>query len=122
MADQRTELPPGELRRILREQAGLDLVTVTPVGGGESRNAFWITDRAGTVSVLKIMPDAPHEAAGHLRALGAVLARLRDRGYPAPRLHAVGHVPGLVYWVQQRLPGSPLDQGPGGPDGAALAR
>ena len=96
-------------------------MTVTPAGG-ESRNAFWITDRAGTVSVLKIMPDAPHEAAGHLRALGAVLARLRDRGYPAPRFHAVGHVPGLVYWVQQRLPGSPLDQGPGGPDGAALAR
>ena len=68
------------------------------------------------------MPDAPPEAAGHLRALDAVLARLRDRGYPAPRLHAVGHVPGLMYWVQQRLPGSPLDRGPGGPDGAALAR
>jgi hypothetical protein len=64
----------------LREQAGLDLVTVTPARGGESRSAFWVTDRAGTVSVLKIMPDAPPEAAGHLRALDAVLARLRDRG------------------------------------------
>ena len=115
-------MPPAELRRILREQAELDLVTVTPVGSGESRSAFWVTDRAGSVSVLKIMPDAPPEAAGHLRDLDAVLARLRGRGCPAPRLHAVGHVPGLMYWVQQRLPGSPLDRGPGGPDGAALAR
>jgi hypothetical protein len=101
MADQRAELPPGELRRILREQAGLDLVTVTPAGG-ESRTAFWVTDRAGVVSVLKIMPEAPPEMAAYLRTLDAVLARLRDRGYPAPRLHAVGHLPGLVYWVQQR--------------------
>ena len=114
-------MPPGELRRILREQAGLDLVTVTPAGG-ESRNAFWVTDRAGVVSVLKIMPDAPPEVAAYLRTLDAVLARLRDRGYPAPRLHAVGHLPGLVYWVQQRLPGSPLDRGPRGPDRAAVAR
>ena len=96
-------------------------MTVTPAGG-ESRNAFWATDRAGAVSVLKIMPDAPPEAAGQVRTLEAVLARLRDRGYPAPRFHAVGHVPGLVYWVQQRLPGSPLDRGPRGPDRAAVAR
>jgi Ser/Thr protein kinase RdoA (MazF antagonist) len=97
-------------------------VTVIPVGGGESRNAFWVTDRAGAVSMLKIMPDAPPEAASQVRALDAVLARLRDRGYPAPRLEAVGHVPGLVYWVQQRLPGASLDRGPGGPDRAVLAR
>jgi hypothetical protein len=50
---------PGELRRVLREQAGLDLVTLRAASGGESRTAFWATDRAGTVSVLKIMPDAP---------------------------------------------------------------
>jgi Ser/Thr protein kinase RdoA (MazF antagonist) len=107
---------------MLREQAGLDLVTVTPAGGRQSRSVFWATDRAGAVSVLKIMPGAPAEAAGHLRALDAVLARLREREYPAPRLRAVGHLPGLVYWVQQRLPGSPLDRGPRGPGLAALAR
>jgi hypothetical protein len=55
-------------------------------------------------------------------SLDAVLARLRDRGYPAPRLDAVGHVPGLVYLVQQRLPGSPLGRGRAGSDRAALAR
>ena len=67
------------------------------------------------------MPGAAPEAAGHLRALDAVLARLRDRGYPAPRFRAVGHVPGLVFWVQQRLPGAALDSA-GEPDRAALAR
>jgi hypothetical protein len=108
-----TECSPGELRRVLREQAGLDLVTLTPAQGGESKSTFWATDRAGTVSVLKIMPGAAPEAAGHLRALDGVLARLRDRGYPAPRFRAIGHVPGLVFWVQQRMPGAVLDPRPG---------
>jgi Ser/Thr protein kinase RdoA (MazF antagonist) len=51
-----------------------------------------------------------------------VLDRLRDRGYPAPRFLAVGHVTGLVFWVQERLPGSTLDRNPEEPDRAALAR
>ena len=83
--------------------------------------AFWATDRAGDVSVLKIMPDATPEAADHLRALDAVQARLRDRGYPAPRFTVIGQIPGLVFWVQQRLPGSALDRGRGAPDPTALA-
>ena len=49
-------------------------------------------------------------------------ARLRDRGYPAPRFGAIGHVPGLVFWIQERLPGSVLDRGWQEPDAAALAR
>ena len=97
---------------MLREQAGLDVVALRVAGAGESRNAFWVRDRAGTVSVLKIMPGAPPEAAGQLRALDAVLARLRDRGYPAPRFRVIGQVPGLVFWVQPRLPGSTLDRHP----------
>ncbi len=77
----------------------------------ESRSAFWVTDHAGTVSVLKIMPGAPPEAAGRLRAVDAMLARLRDRGYPAPRFRVIGQLPGLVFWVQSRLPGAALDRG-----------
>lgn len=75
---------PGELRQVLREQAGLDVAAVRAAGTGESRRAFWVTDRAGTVSVLKIMPGAPPEAAGQLRELDAMLSRLRDRGQPEP--------------------------------------
>ncbi len=104
------EWPPDELRRVLREQAGLDVVAVRAAGAGESRSAFWVTDHTGTVSVLKIVPGAP-EAAGHLRELDAVLARLCDRGYPAPRFRVIGQVPGLVFWVQPRLPGAVLDRG-----------
>ncbi len=116
------EWPPGELRRELREQAGLDVTAVRAAGAGESRRAFWVTDHAGTVSVLKIMPDAPPEAVGHLRELEAVLARLRDRGYPAPRFRAIGQVPGLVFWITERLAGAALDRGQHEPDHAALAR
>ena len=58
------EWSPGELRRVLRDQAGLDLVALRAAGAGESRRAFWVTDRTGTVSVLKFLPDAPPEAAG----------------------------------------------------------
>ena len=83
-----------ELRRILREQAGLEVVALAPTSSGESGSAFWVTDDAGAVSVLKIMPDAAPEAAGYLYALDAALARLRERGYPAPQFRAVGHVPG----------------------------
>jgi hypothetical protein len=107
VADGGTGLSPEELRRLVRQQSGLDFAALAPASGRESRTAFWVTDRAGTVSVLKIMPGAGPDAVSHLRALGRVAARLRDRGYPAPRLDAAGHAPGLVFWVQQRLPGSP---------------
>ena len=122
VADEIKECSPDELRRVLREQAGLDLVALTPAQGGESKSTFWATDRAGTVSVLKVMPGAAQEAAGYLRTLDSVPARLRDRGYPAPRFRAVGRVPGLAFWVQQRMPGAALDLGRGEPDRAALAR
>lgn len=122
VADESSEPSPGELLQVLREQAGLDLAALTPASGGESRRAFWVTDRAGQVSVLKIMPDATPEAAGQLHALEAVLARLRDRGYPAPRFRAIGQAPGLVFWVQHRLPGSVLDRGHRAPDRTTLSR
>jgi len=121
-ANGETRLSPEELCGLVRQQSGLDFAALTPASGGESRTAFWATDRAGTVSVLKIMPGTAPEAVSHLRALDLVLTRLRDRGYPAPQFHAVGHAAGLVFWVQQRLPGSVVDHGRGRPDGVVLAR
>jgi Ser/Thr protein kinase RdoA (MazF antagonist) len=115
-------LSPDELRSILQQHAGLDIAAVIPVNGGESRSAFWVKDRSGTVSVLKIMLDAGPEAVSHLRALSPVLARLRERGYPAPRFDAIGRAPGMVFWVQQRLPGSALERGRERPDGTVLAQ
>jgi hypothetical protein len=79
-----------ELGRLLRERAGLDLARLAPAHGGESRHAFWVTDRTGRTDLLKIIPGAGPEAAGRLRALEAVLSQLRARGYPAPEFRAIG--------------------------------
>ncbi len=51
-----------------------------------------------------------------------MLGRLRDRGYPAPQIRVIGQVPGLVFWVQLRLPGSALDRGRQDRDYLLLAR
>ena len=108
-----------ELRRVLREQAGLDLIALAPAQGGESKSTSGLPTAPERSACSKIMPGAAPGAAGHPRALDAVLARLRDRGYPAPRFRAIGHVPGLAFWVQQRMPGDILDRGRGEPDRAA---
>jgi len=108
----------AELRRAVREQAGLDIVTLRPASGGESGTVWWATDRAGSVTVVKVMPEAA-DGTDRLRALLAVVARLRDRGYPAARILAVGQIPGLVFWIQERLPGTVLAPGAGP---AAVAR
>lgn len=103
----------GELRRALTEQAGLDIMRLAPTSGGESGTVFWAVGRDGSVSVVKIVPGAGRDLADRLRALGPVVARLRGRGYPAPRIRAVGQTPELVFWVQERLPGVTLDRGEG---------
>jgi len=112
---------PGVLLRTLREEAGLDLATLAPTSVGESRAAFWVTDRAGTVSLLKIMPGSPAGLVAQLRALEAMTARLRARGYPAARITALGRTAGFAFWIQQCLPGRPLDLRPGFPGLAQLA-
>jgi Ser/Thr protein kinase RdoA (MazF antagonist) len=117
----RDDVDAEQLGQLLREQAGLDLVQLASASGGESRCAFWVTDRAGRVSLLKIIPGAGPEAAGRLRALDVVLSRLRARGYPAPALCGIGSVSGLVFWIQERLPGHVLDRGTGGLARAAVA-
>jgi hypothetical protein len=101
---------PGELLLALREQAGLDLAALVPADGGESASTFLATGRDGTVSVLKIGPGAAGDSLGRLREL---VTGLRRRGYPAARLLACGQVTGMTFWLQERLPGTVLDQVPG---------
>lgn len=110
----------GPARRVLRERAGVDVVKMTPTRSGESGAAFWITDRSGAVMLLKVISGP--DATGHLRRVDAVAARLRDRGYPAPRCHFIGQAAGVAFWVQERLPGSPLEGDHGRPARAAVTR
>jgi hypothetical protein len=112
---------PGVLLQILREEAGLNLATLAPTSVGESRAAFWVTDLSGTVRLLKIMPGSAADLVTQLRALEAMTARLRARDYPAPRITAFGRTAAFAFWIQQRLPGRPLDLRPGFPDLARLA-
>jgi len=82
-----------------------------PTPRGESRATFFI--RAGSAGlVLKTMPagtgvlDNQHRLARQVAALGA-------RGYPVPGIVAVGEGPGVVFTVQEQLPGRLLETGPG---------
>jgi hypothetical protein len=100
---------PGELLLALREQAGLDLAALVPADGGESASTFLATGRDGTVSVLKIGPDAAGDSASGLCEL---VTGLRRRGYPAARLLASGQVAGQTFWLQERLPGTVLERVP----------
>jgi hypothetical protein len=88
-------VPPAspELIRAVREQAGLDLVSIRPAGG-ESGAAFWARERGGGTWMLKIAPGPAAGAVNSLHALEAVTGRLRDRGYPAPRVRAIGQAAG----------------------------
>ena len=108
---------PGQLREMLRDHAGLDFAELVPAGGGESGMVFRATDRAGTDSIVKILLGPGPGALGRLRAMAATVTRLRQRGYPAPVVTAVGHLPGLAYWITERISGDPID-----PDSGAVAR
>jgi hypothetical protein len=113
---------PAELLRLVRREAGLDLATLTPTARGESGAAFWVTDDAGTTSLLKIMPGPAAAAAGYLHALDATLGRLRERGYPAPRLRAIGRTAGFGFWIQERMAGTTLESAAGQPHGELITR
>jgi hypothetical protein len=131
------ELGLGELRRAVREQAGLDVVSLVPAGG-ESGAAFWVRERGGAAWLLKVTPASVTS----LQALDALTGRLRARGYPAPRLRAIGQLGGLVpdstgpggrasdhrafdhraFWIQERMPGRGLSLAGGAPDCVAVSR
>ena len=94
------------------------MVSLVPAGG-ESGAAFWLRERDGTGWLLK----TTREPLSSLRALRAMTGRLRERGYPAPRIRATGEVRGgRAFWIQERLPGHTLSVPGGDPDGPALSR
>jgi Phosphotransferase enzyme family len=109
VSDENASVRPGQLLSAVRAETGLDLVQLSPTGAGESGTTFWVKDRDGTVSLLKIGSGPTPEPLEYLRALDAVTGRLRARGYPAPRLRAIGQAAGQVFWVQERLPGAVLE-------------
>lgn len=121
VSDRSWRASPAELLRVLRDEAGLSLATLAPVGAGESGAAFWVTDHAGTAGLLKIMPGPAARALTSLRALEVMVNRLRERGYPAAPLTTFGRTAAFGFWIQQRLPGQPLDRRPGFPDLPRLA-
>jgi Ser/Thr protein kinase RdoA (MazF antagonist) len=106
----------------LREEAGLDLAALTPTQAGQSGSAFWVTDRAGPVSLLKLAPGPAPAALAYLRALQAALARLTRRGYPVPRWQAVGQADGRAFWIQERITGATLETADARPHRELIAR
>jgi Ser/Thr protein kinase RdoA (MazF antagonist) len=115
-------LPPPRLLSTVRAESGLDLVDLIPTGAGESGTTFWVKDRTGTVSLLKILTGPPRERVAYLHAIDAVTSRLRARGYPAPRLLTIGRAAGHAFWIQERLPGSVLESSHHASGHPALAR
>jgi len=118
---------PGELRQRLRDHAGLDFPVLVLADGGESGTTFLATDHSGAVSVVKILTDAEGGGGGpagltRLRTLVTAVRHLRDRGCPVPPVTAAGQAPGLVFWITERISGTPLESSDGHPDLEAIAR
>ena len=120
MSGESPGLPPGELLRALRDEAGLHPATLVPAGVGESGAAFWVTDQAGAASLLKVIAEPGPMALADLRALDAMVRRLCGRGYPAAPLTAFGCTARFAFWIQRRMPGRALDLHSGLPDIACL--
>jgi hypothetical protein len=87
-------VPPAQLLSVVRAESGLDLVDLSPTGAGESGTTFWVKDRAGIVSLLKILPCPPREP-------------LADR--PGPPRDPATHPPGPPRDPATRPPGPPRD-------------
>ncbi|MGH3164807.1 MAG: phosphotransferase, partial [Trebonia sp.] len=117
---------PEELLRVLQEQGLREIAALTPTDGGESGSAYWARDRSGEMSIVKVQPvtgpdaESP-DAESQVRRLDATVRRLRERGYPAPRLLDVGCAGGMQFWRQELLPGSTVEMD-GTPDFAAIGR
>lgn len=101
--------------RALVGRIGGGLVVVGACGGGETGTAHLVQDRDGREWVLKWAAAGPG-AEGDLARLVRLVEALRADGYPAPEHLVTGVTGPVAYWVQSRMPGSPVQ-----PEGGAEA-
>lgn len=106
-----TRVEPGPLVAHINQDHGLTLQLVRAFDGGETRSAHLLRDGDGREWVLK-WADASAGSTDDLRRLVTLVAGLRSRGYPAPSHLATGVASGLAYWIQERLPGTPIQGEP----------
>ena len=104
---------PGQLLQVLRDHGLPDIQALTPTDSGESGSAFRATNRSGSACIVKVLPASGADADRQLSDLDETVRRLRKRGYPAARLLGFGHADGMLFWVQEFLPGTPLNPGSG---------
>jgi MFS family permease len=72
----------SRLRAALAGQPGMDVTALRPAGSGESKSAFLVTDRTGTVSVLMLI--SPTWCSGRSSGrCGTILGRRRPGGTSA---------------------------------------
>lgn len=82
----------------------LELRIVGKLTGGYF-GAFHVQTSAGTDAVLKLLPDWPEMALDKVHGAAELVARLRERGYPAPQYLDVGVIGAQVYTVQEYVTG-----------------
>ena len=105
----------------INRSARLGLTLVGRFEPGETRSAHLLEDGRGGEWVLKWSVASADSEAGLGRMVRLVESLRRD-GYPAPRHLTVGVADGLAYWVQERLPGTPVHLfAPSRPAGDLLA-
>jgi hypothetical protein len=88
--------------------AAIGVEFVGQMAHGEGTGAYAVRGADGTDAVLKLYT-------GDILDLGArpgVTDALRARGYPAPATLAKGEVDGIVYEIQELLPGAPVENLP----------
>lgn len=78
--------------------------------GESSSGAYAVIDATGRYGVLKWVPAGIGLA--RLHEIAATTARLRTCGYPAPQYFVAGCIPHACYSIQERLPGTPLEDVP----------
>jgi hypothetical protein len=113
---------PGELLRVLQEQGLREIVALTPTDGGESGSAFRASGRDGEIGLVKVLAATGPGAEHRVRELAATVRRLRERGYPAARPLRSGCADGMLFWVQEPLPGATFELGGGKTDLATISR